>query len=239
MGYYSVRVGGGDAKVELLGDRDIKTVTYPNKKHNYISNIEAEPIEFKLQIIPVDERQWTKQMYTNVCEWLVHDTYKEFISEDDPSKVYYVIATGATHWEGVLKYGHIEFEFTTNAYHAWTFPSYKHFVVDGESTFYIDNLCNVGDRTYSPYIKVKKKKDKGNIQIFNESDGNRCTELKSISSSDSFDMDNEYHLFITDTPTNYYGKHFNKKWFKLVAGRNKIKVKGNCELTFEMQFPVV
>lgn len=239
MGYYSVRVGEPDAEQELLGDKKPKTITYGTKLHNYINKIEYEPIEFKLQIIPIKEKQWTIEMFSTVCEWLIRDEYKPFISEDDPSKILYAISTGSTSWKGVMLYGVMEIDFITNAYHAWTYPRIESVSVQGSKTINIKNLKNVGDRLYSPAIEIEKTGGNGDITITNLSNNNKETKLTNINDKETFTMDNDYHIFKSDTPTNYYGEHFNKQWLYLIEGNNKLKIDGNCNLEFKLQFPIV
>lgn len=239
MGYYSVRVGTVEAKQELLGDRKIKASSFGNKTFNYINSVETSPIEFTLQIIPTKDRQWTTEMFSNVCDWLIQDEYKPFISEDDPSKVLYAIAQNNTDWKGVMLYGYIEIEFVTNAYHAWTKPKVVEYSIDGNQTIFVDNLKNVGDRIYSPVISITKTKEAGDISICNQSHDGKTTLLTKINKDEHFVMNNEFHLFQSDTPKNYYGENFNGVWLDLVQGRNKLEITGDCTLEFRFQFPIV
>ena len=239
MGYYSARIADVEAQQELLGDRKVKTATFGNKTYNYINQIETSPIEFTLQIIPTQDRQWTIEMFRNVCDWLIQDEYKPFISEDDPSKVFYAIAQGHTNWKGVMLYGYIEIDFTTNAYHAWTLPKVVEYNIEGKQTIYVENLKNVSDRIYSPVIHITKTKQAGDISISNKSNNGKTTILYKINKGEDFVMNNEYHLFQTETPKNYYGESFNGVWLDLVPGRNKLEVDGDCTLEFRLQFPIV
>lgn len=239
MGYYHVRVGGGDAKVELTGSRSVDMKKFGTKMEHYIHGIKKEPLKFTIQVIPIEERQWTNEMYSNVCEWLIKDEFKEFISEDNPSKVYYAIATGHTEWNGVFKLGHIEFEFETNSNTAWSLPEYSKFKINGTKVIEVENISNVGNKRHSPIIEIKKLGNAGDISIKNLSNGAIETKLTGLNDGETFTMDNKYRLFIADTPTNYYGLHFNKQWLELVGGVNKLEVSGDCELTFKCQYPII
>lgn len=236
-GFMNIRMGSETAKRPIVGSRKPNVSNYSNKGVYFLQSVEKEPIEFELLIAPTEDKKWTRELYNEVVSWLVHDEFKEFYSGDDPHKMYYAICKDYLSWEGLNDYGAIPFSFTTNANHAWTIP--ERMVVKNSGTKFIDiENKNVFNTNFYPLITIKKKKSKGNISITNYTNNKFALELKNISENEIIVIDNEYRIiYAKDNPRNVYGQSFNKNWFYLVKGNNHIEIKGDCEITFDLQFP--
>lgn len=236
-GFMNIRMGSETARRPIVGSRKPNVSNYSNKGVYFLQSVEKEPIEFELLIAPTEDKKWTRELYNEVVSWLVHDEFKEFYSGDDPHKMYYAICKDYLSWEGLNDYGAIPFSFTTNANHAWTIP--ERMVVKNSGTKFIDiENKSVFNTNFYPLITIKKNKSKGNVSITNYTNNKFALELKNISENEIIVIDNEYRIiYAKDNPRNVYGESFNKNWFYLVKGNNHIEVKGDCEITFDLQFP--
>ncbi len=236
-GFMNIRMGSETAKRPIVGSRKPNVSNYSNKGVYFLQSVEKEPIEFELLIAPTEDKKWTRELYNEVVSWLVHDEFKEFYSGDDPHKMYYAICKDYLSWEGLNDYGAIPFSFTTNANHAWTIP--ERMVVKNSGTKFIDiENKSVFNTNFYPLITIKKNKSKGNVSITNYTNNKFALELKNISENEIIVIDNEYRIiYAKDNPRNVYGQSFNKNWFYLVKGNNHIEIKGDCEITFDLQFP--
>lgn len=243
MGFMNIRIGGSDAKRPIIGNRKANTSKYANKDLEFIQSIEKEPIEIELLIAPTNDRAWTPKMYNDLVSWLVQDEYKEFYSGDDPYRVYYAICTNVVTWEGLNDYGAIPVTFTTNSNHAWSIPVRVHEEIVGYREFEVENSSTFKGKKYYPKVIFKNNNSGGTLTIENTtygSDEQKISIIDSLAKNDIVVMDNEYRMiYVVDKPTNIYGKQFNKRWFYLVDGINKIKVCGDCEVTMDLQFPIV
>lgn len=236
-GFMNIRMGSETAKRPIVGSRKPNVSNYSNKGVYFLQSVEKEPIEFELLIAPTEDKKWTRELYNDLVSWLVHDEFKEFYSGDDPHKMYYAICKDYLSWEGLNDYGAIPFSFTTNANHAWTIP--ERMVVKNSGTKFVDiENKSVFNTNFYPLITIKKKKSKGNVSITNYTNDKFALELKNISENEIIVIDNEYRIiYAKDNPRNVYGQSFNKNWFYLVKGNNHIEIKGDCEITFDLQFP--
>lgn len=237
-GFMNIRMGSELAKRPLVGARKINTSNYSNKGVYFLQSVEKEPIEFDLLIAPTEDRKWTKSLYNELVNWLVCDEYKEFYAGDDPHKIFYAICKDYVGWEGLNDYGAIPFSFTTNANHAWTVPERLKFTVSGSKFIDIPNKSVFCNKFY-PLMTVKRLNSKGDISIANYTNNKYTMELKGIAKDEVIKIDNEYRMiYATDNPRNVYGESFNKNWFYLVEGVNHLEIKGDCEIIFDLQFPI-
>lgn len=236
-GFMNIRMGSETARRPIVGSRKPNVSNYSNKGVYFLQSVEKEPIEFELLIAPTEDKKWTRELYNEVVSWLVHDEFKEFYSGDDPHKMYYAICKDYLSWEGLNDYGAIPFSFTTNANHAWTIP--ERMVVKNSGTKFIDiENKSVFNTNFYPLITIKKNTSKGDVSITNYTNNKFALELKNISENEIIVIDNEYRIiYAKDNPRNVYGQSFNKNWFYLVKGNNHIEIKGDCEITFDLQFP--
>lgn len=238
-GFMNIRMGSELAKRPLVGARKINTSNYSNKGIYFLQSLEKEPIEFDLLVAPTEDKKWTKSLYQDLISWLVCDEFKEFVSGDAPHKVYYAMCKDYVSWEGLNDYGAIPFSFTTNANHAWTLPERLSYKVDGSKIVNIENK-SIFAKDFYPLITIKKIGSKGSIALTNYTNNKYTLELKDISENEIIVIDNEYSIIYSkENPRNVYGESFNKNWFYLVNGNNRVEIKGNCEITFDLQFPTV
>lgn len=238
-GFMNIRMGSELAKRPLVGSRKINTSNYSNKGIYFLQSVEKDPVEFELLIAPTEGKKWTKNLYNELISWLVCDEFKEFYSGDDPHKVYYAIVKDYLDWEGLNDYGAIPISFTTDANHAWTLPERLQHTISGSKVINIQNK-SVFNANFYPHITIKKTKSKGTITLINHSNNDYTMELKDVANGEVIQMDNEYRIiYAVGSPRNVYGESFNKNWFYLVGGNNRIEIKGDCEITFDLQFPTV
>ena len=237
-GFMNIRMGSETAKRPLVGARKANMSNYSNKGVYFLQSVEKDPIEFELLIAPTEDKKWTRDLYNELISWLVCDEFKEFYSGDDPHKMYYAIVKDYVTWEGLNDYGAIPFSFVTNANHAWTIPERKKINVSGSTFIDIQNK-SVFSKDFYPLMTIKKTNAKGNITISNYTNDKYTMELKDIAKDEIIEIDNEYRIiYAKGNPRNVYGDSFNKNWFYLVQGNNHIEIKGDCEITFDLQFPI-
>lgn len=236
-GFMNIRMGSELAKRPIVGARKPNTSNYSNKGSHFIQSVEKEPIEFELLIAPTEDKKWTRELYDELVSWLVQDEFKEFYSGDDPHKMYYAICKDYLTWEGLNDYGSIPVSFTTNANHAWTIPERITLANSGTKFIDIANKSTFNTNFY-PLITIKKTGSKGSIVVTNYTNNKFALELKDVSVNEIIIIDNEYRIiYAKNNPRNVYGESFNKNWFYLVKGNNHIEIKGDCEITFDLQFP--
>lgn len=238
MGFSNVRTSNSDAKRELIGKHRISTTRLLNGRMSFIKGIEKEPLTFSLTIMPEDGGPWTEELFKRLVSWLVTDDYKPFVSGDNPSAICYAKCVSDLNWQGYYDYGTIDLEFETNGNGFFTRPAYVSYTVEGEKTFFLNN-SSVPNQVNYPQIEITKRGSAGKVELVNHTENDRTTSLSQVNKDEKIVLDNEYHLIQSETPFDFYGERFNKTWFRLLPGNNKITVKGDCEITFELEFETI
>ena len=119
---------------------------------------------------------------------------------------------------------------------AWEFPktvSKTYGETITSDTFNFFNTSADNDYMY-PNITFKTNALGDSISIVNESDGDREFEFTNIDALETVTVDNDRQIVTSSSGENRLGD-FNKKWFRLVSGKNVLSVSGGLE-SFTMTY---
>lgn len=125
--------------------------------------------------------------------------------------------------------GNIDYAFTCTVQcdspWAWEFPKNSLFSsasFESNVTFYNDS-----DNTDYMYPKNQFTLDglTTSLKVINESDNNRVFEITGLLPNETITIDNDLQIITSSTGLNRLG-NFNKNWFRLVSGVNKLKITG-------------
>ena len=198
----------------------------------YYSKNEEDTEDIVLNLLRVDEygnkKQWDRESIIEVMDWIITDTFKPFVSEDDLDVFYYFKAKRVIKKFTPDMYGYLEVTFKP-----YTNYAYYSVVANGNSTIYINNVSNV-DKPYKPIIRVSNITQ--DITIKNES----------IGDSEAFKLTEATNDIIIDcalcTVKDINGNNLfskcNRKWISLIKGENRISVIGGNATIF-CEFPII
>ncbi len=249
MGIYLISVDSGLISSPFFGGQSPEGEWVQGKSTAYHYGINKEPIEFTIQISPL-EKEWTPQLRNKVGRWLIQDMYKPFQTADDMGKTYYAMCTDAPNFELAHNRGYLELTFITNSPYAWS-PIYIetfNLLNDTTKIIELDNMSNVTKYHY-PKIEISLLNLDGSatntkqVKIRNLSDGGRELILgvkNDLVGNEVISMDCENEIIKTANPihSNVFSK-FNRNWLRLVYGKNRLEVNGRCSLKLKLQYPIL
>lgn len=183
--------------------------------------------------------RFTEKEKDDICRWLFKKDYKPFISDDNKSKVYYAIFTEGDSFFNGLNEGYINLKMELNAPYGYSAIINDFWRVVNFKEVNIYNNSNIDCELY-PDIEIELLGDTDKVEIFNQMTGSR-TILENLQPNE--------HLYIygdevrdivsmVDKDRNLF-PNFNKKWLKLVYGRNKIIIKAkSANIRIINQYPL-
>lgn len=220
-------------------------------------------IGFIFYIIKKDNSNFSRQESMTINNWLTGSTTPKLLYFNDetiPSIHYYAVCTEI---EDKVLNGHYgkKVVFKTNSPFGFMTQIERKFEVTDSDEFTIDNLADTITGIYYPTILLSSSSDE-NIIIENISDHKSVTlnlakitpdsnGMKNININnrimkilDKNNNDELVPLWKIGFETDYssYVSSFNEYiskfyWFRLIQGTNKIKITGNCTITFVFEFP--
>lgn len=204
-----------------------------------------------------------------IASWLYQDEYKPLISDDNPDIIFYVKFMDEQElYLGAHDQGYITLSFTANAPWGWSRP-YEYTVdlrKKSEAEITVNNVGNANDYnglSVDIAMPTGDENGKGATQIA-ISDEYTIRNIRNTKADDAFILNKNYTID-TNVIEKYnlkYGetihidmqnkrvesddtyapvklKNCNKKWVKLVEGRNQLSLKGNGIFTVRCQYPIV
>lgn len=205
--------------------------------------IERSPIQFPLTFAIIDnDIKWDYDKRQEIVNWLFQSDYKPFISADNPSIQYFLMAVGESQrWDNGIQQGYVTINFRMMSPYCYTIRQYEHYEIEQTGTIIeLVNRSNIKDYKYYPILEFENN-DSTEISFQNLTDGGRILSFNSLTSGETIYVDNEHGDIISSTGQSRYLK-CNRNWLKLVEGVNRIKVNANnsgkVNLNVEMIFPM-
>lgn len=198
---------------------------------------EISEIELNLALIDRNDNPliWDDYTIMDITNWLITDSFVEFISEDNVDLVYYLKTTKIVKNFTKNRQGYLQITlqpFSNLAYMKYN----KKYTFTEPDSFNIDCLSSL--KEYKPIIEIKNLGDSLNIiTLENETTGGEPFEIRDLDNDEIVTIDG-----LMGTVYNEYNDNLlmkcNRKWLKLARGENKIKVSGEVEINIKCQFPV-
>ena len=240
MGLFIVRIGGSSENSSPFAPA--QNIIEEKKYKNHIPafyRAEKEPLEFEIICSLLDE-EFTPEKKMQLSKWLIHEEYKEFISEDNPDLIYNVISTDKIDLItfGSFK-GYISIKFRCDAPWGYSSVYQNNFDLSASTlptTITIYNYSNAVKYLY-PEIEFTLSGTDTELTLTNLSNGGEIFEFTDLIIGEKIYTNNERKQIISDLGL-YRLSKFNKKWFRFVYGANRIEVTGKCLLSFRYKFPL-
>jgi hypothetical protein len=250
LNFYFDGESSEDYGIYLIRESNIVNIPYiPDKKINeefpnwskrpffYDSKYQQYTIKLRFSTL---ENTLTDTKLNEIASWLFKNDYKEFYSEDNTEKIFYLMASSNVDCiRTVTNEGYFDVEFKSFYPYALTTeatPTYTITTGATPTTVVLVNNSNVYDY-YNPEIEITVGADTTSISIVNTSDSDRTTTISGLTENEVIYIDNEKKRIISDTQT-YPFSNFNKIWLRLIQGTNNLDITGNCTIVFRTQFPI-
>lgn len=242
---YVVRINSGMFENPIGGSKQMNYDKVPYNDDIYYYNTELETMKFSIVISPLD-KIWTEDLKYQLFGWLGSRQPKPFRTSEFTDKLCYCICTNALNITmNHLKQGYVELEFeATTPY--WLSDkieiNYDLTNINIPFTFNIDAVFNVRDPKsnqfyYYPILEFELVNNSTSFTIQNLSDGGRITSFTGLSQQEYLRINNKLQQIESSTGQ-YRLKNFNKNWFRLVRGRNVLKVSEKCKFKITCQYPI-
>ena len=236
---YLIRMESGLVTSPFFGGQDVEEEWVGNRITPYDYGTQLNPIEFTIQISPLD-KEWTPQIRNAIGRWLVHRDYKLFQTADDLGKYYYARCIEAPNFQLASNRGYLELTFRTNSAYSWSPIYIESFdLIDNvkTTTIELDNLSNI-NQNYKPKVEIEMV-GSTDVTLKNLSNGGKIFEFKDLFDGEIVSVDSENEEIVSSRVTSNPFAKFNGEWLELVYGRNAIQVSGKCRIRVKSQFPIL
>jgi phage-related protein len=219
-------------------EEKIKTIDEP-----FFHGISRDPITFPLTFAILDnELRWDFEKRGEIVQWLFQSDYKPFISADNPSICYYIMAVGENErWDNGIQQGYVTISFRMMTPYAYTIKSEEYYEISQTENINLINRSNIKDYKYYPVIEFTLTGGATDITFKNLNDGGRELTFTGLNTGETIYIDNKRGEIISSTGSPRLSK-CNRKWLNLVYGVNRIQVtvnnNGGASINVGMQFPL-
>jgi len=240
MGVSLTRLESGLISIPYASGKDILEA-HPNKSlYPYFFGVKYQPLQFNITLTCEEEEMDTNKLY-QLANWLFKEEYKEFISDDNINKIYYVIAINKADFiTNGVKQGYFELELRCRDGFGWTVKQEQIYDLTGiaSTPIIMDNESNISEYFY-PEIEIKLTGANTGFELINTSDDDKSFEFIDLEEEETIYIDNQKRIILTSLGDNVnrFDK-FNLNWFRLRQRENIVTVNGECKITYKKHFPV-
>lgn len=222
----------------MIYNKPLSSESINNKYFYYDTSEEINKIVLNLALVDDYDNPlvWDFEIRKKVTDWLMTDTFCEFISEDDPGIIYYFKCVGIKKKFSHEMKGVLEVTMQPQDEYGYSPIMNYAYCVDDEVNFDINCMDNSFDKNF-PVIQITQH-ELGDIEIINNS--TYCDKLiiKDLDIGEFIEIDNGLKQISSSLDKNRLS-NINRKWFFLKKGINNITVKGKCEIKFITQYRLV
>lgn len=232
FGLIMVNVGGGEMTRQIGLQRSLSLSENSYGKFSF-DEISTETPTFTITLLKCsknyDPQPITQEEIFKINNWLFKTKeFKPFISQDNPSIVYYGMFVGGNLWQNENNEGYLEVQFQLNAPHAYGVMQKIAKQVSGEKEFSI--ICKDNVNGYSlPDFEFHLQDGETEFKVENLTTG----QVMSYSNLDSksrkgylYNEGCQHTVSLIDSTINMRPKS-NGNFLKLKYGNNNIKITGN------------
>jgi phage-related protein len=240
MGMQIVRLDSSLPSRVFASEKQILEQHSDKALYPHFFGVKHTPLSFNIVITSTETQDMSIAKMKEIGSWLFKNEYKPFVSDDNPSKVFYVMFTNqADFYTNGIGDGYIELQARCRDGFGWTTPSIITHDLSGNTTttdIVINNPSNVSDYYY-PIVEIQTVTPSTGFSLVNNNDNNNTFTFQSLSVGEKVYIDNEKRQIISDTNNNRFS-NFNRNWLRLKQGNNTITVTGRCVIKVKSEFPI-
>lgn len=225
FGILNVSLDKGMYEEQLSATRSIIEESTRGRKKPYFFGFEEEPLEFDLSF--AFEEKYNDEKIRKIVRWLFQDYYKPMTFSESPNRIFYCTPVSDSELvHNGLREGYITLKFRCDSPYSYSnVITSKVFNIDSEEIIEIE--CQSDEPIY-PQIYFKKVSS-GDFSIVNLSDGGREFKFVNLLDNETVYVDCDNEEIESDVSHRMLWNHFNNQFLKLVYGKNRLVVKGDCE----------
>jgi hypothetical protein len=223
-------------KIPFIPNKDIREDFPTWSDTPYFYGIKNQQYSISMLFSTLDDNL-TSAKFQEIANWLFQDSYKEFYSEDNTEKRFYLIATGQIDiQQNIINEGYFEVTFQSFYPYALTSSATPTYNITSGDTIVINNPSNVYEY-YKPELEFVVGTGISTVSFKNTSDDDRTMTFSNLDAGETIYVDCRKKRIIS-SGTEYRYDDFNKIWMRLIQGDNSIQVTGDITLTLRTQFPM-
>lgn len=221
------QVGSSDSDRGFGLARTIEKDTSITYSHT-IKNISYSDVTLDLTLAKMDKNKLlpiTEEEKFEIISWLFQDEFKPFISEDDESKIYYVIFTEGSSYQNALEQGYLKLKLYLNAPCAFSPVETTAFEVVG--THYVDLTHKSNVAKFSePDFEFQLRGDATSFRVENLATGDVMSfeDLPKGTHIQCYNEGMKQVSCVNDPNLNVRKYMKQTKWIRLVKGVNRLCV---------------
>lgn len=228
MGIINVNVEQGMVNEPFLANSRVNEVKIRGNDTPYFQDLETSSLTLTLTFAFVDAI--TEVEKRNVAKWLRQNQYKDLYFTNNTDRIFRCICiNGSDFIHNCNNQGYITIQMKCDSPYSYS-GTYISPVYSCSGTTNIQ-LENAGDVDLFPEISILKS-GAGDIQIYNQTNGNELFEFTGLSDNEDLYIDNEKEVIVTDIIGTYRYSNFNDNYLKLVYGVNNLQVVGDADIQF-------
>lgn len=237
FGLRIVRMSGGMVQQAFTGSRKILEEKVNGEDRPIFYGIDRDPLSFSLMLSK--EGIWTEQDKKDIMDWLLHDDYKDFESEET-SLIFSVIVVGQpTFSNNTDDRGYLEVDFRCDSAFGYEPFESQQFnmsanIPEGTNQT-INNPSNIG-KPYYPIVEVELVAGTS-FHITNTTNESEIY-MDGLTTGEIIEIDCKRKIVLSSTANNRLENLRNLEFLSLVYGDNTLNIKGDVIFKIRCRYPV-
>lgn len=234
-----VSIGGNSTQTSPFG---VERTVEEEQTNSYIPNYKG--VKYTTPTLDIsltkvrngNPTPFNSQELFDINQWLMgSNEYLPFVSDDNKDVIYYVMFTKGSKYENGLREGYLNLTMKLNCGSAFSTISHHQYRVQESKVVEIYNKSNV-DKYIYPDIEFQLLGDSQNITITNLTLGEEMsfTNLPKESHIMCYNDGLKSLVCMNDKEYNVRPQ-FNKKWLRLMYGKNLIRIDSECKIDISLQ----
>lgn len=232
-----VKMNSGMIRQVFAGSRNLIETEIKNNDEPIFYGVEKKPLTFSLTL--AKDGEWTYADKMEIRQWLVHDEYKEFES-DDNELIFNVIVIGElVFFNNANDKGYLEIKFRCDSPYGYK-PEFSMLYdlstnVPEGTDYEIINGSNINE-SYYPIWEIEMINTTG-FQILNTTNASEVS-MNGLTLGENIQIDGRKKLVSSDSEENRLDKLNNLEFMFLDSGSNNITIIGDVKVTIRCKYPI-
>lgn len=236
MGVTRVNMDGGLLEDTIISSKKIIEERVEGRDAPYFYGVEREPLSFSLTLL--FENNLSTEKVREVLRWLDKNDYRPFYMENDPDRIWYVMAVDdVTAIHNGIKSGVLQLNLRTDSpttLTPYTLSQVYSFRNNSGGRQIVFN--NLGDFECKPIVHITKVGN-GDIIIQNLTNPTGNFEFTNLTNGEQLYVDCENKEIETSGIRHRYND-FSNNYLTFIPGENRLLVIGDCDIQFETEFKI-
>ena len=235
MGVVQASVNTGLFEDSIISSKSIIEEKIEGREKPYFFGVDKAPLSFTVSVAFMENM--SNKKVREVLRWLDHDEYKPLRFWEDDERIWYVmVVNDITSIHNGINSGYIELEFRASHTTALTPLTASDTYRIRSSNWKTIEFENSGDFDCFPIVHIEKV-GSGNAEIQNASNNTGDFKLTGLEDGEVVSIDCENKEIVSSIGKFRYD-NFSKNYLVFRRGINRLRVRGNFNLTFETEFKI-